>query len=50
MGTRRMCISMFHPVDFELQALKKYYGKENLSDGEFIRWLIHYLYLSLEGR
>ena len=47
MGVRRLCIQMYHPIDTEIKELKRYYGKESLNDGDFIRWVIHNLYLSL---
>ena len=47
MGVRKMCIQMYHPIDIELEELKKYYGKDKWNNGDFIRWLIHNLYLSL---
>jgi len=46
-GVRRLCIQMYHPIDTEIKELKRYYGKESLNDGDFIRWVIHNLYLSL---
>ena len=42
-------VRLFHPIDHEIRFLKQYYGKGNLSDPEFIRWFIHYTYLSLIG-
>jgi len=47
MMPRYMRIQMFHPIDRELEELKRYYGKASWNNGDFIRWLIHQLYLSL---
>ena len=47
---KRLCIQVFHPIDLELKELKRYYGKDNLNDGEFIRWMIHNLYLAIASR
>ena len=44
---RYLRVQVFHPFDIELQKLKRHYGKDALSDGEFIRWLVHYVYLLL---
>ncbi len=45
--SRYMRVQVFHPFDTELRELKRHYGKEALSDPEFIQWLVHYVYLLL---
>ena len=43
---RVLRLQLYHPIDAELEELKRRYGKAGWNSGDFIRWLIHQLYLS----